>query len=191
MGIGEVTGNLSEFHDSFVEGVDPLEQIDFILGYIKANSDSKRKNMVTHVDLERHVIANRTIIGIKRIRFYQILEKLKDDGFILIRGEHKYYDLTFKGVVFEGYSMAKKSSDAEKSLMKNLAIQTERNSRKLNQLTMILALGSVALLFVTGIEKMHFGSIYFWTGVMLGLCCILFTLIVWLLMLEAQTRRQE
>lgn len=103
MGVGDIVSEVSQFHKSFKDSISAYKQIDFVLSWIKENSD--KKLLVTNDLLTQHVIDNRTIIGIKRIRLYQIIDRLNKDGYIIIRGNYKYYDITFDGVIFQGYEI--------------------------------------------------------------------------------------
>lgn len=123
-----------EYLDSFKSGISPLKQIDFILNFIKTNSPYF--DLLTYAKVVQHTLDNKDSIGITRVRFNQIIKKLEEDGFIEIKSteDKKYYNITFKGIVFIGYEQV------ENERIKS-DLQAKANQGAIFWLTLIMALG--------------------------------------------------
>ena len=117
-------------------------QIDFIFFFLKERSllsaDFSKEYIWNHIDKTKEVEINRQV-------FEEILQRLIDDGYIkeiLNSGTQPTYHLTFNGRIFEGYSNTNKSLNEERKWIKKLQVLTLENSKKLNTLTWIIAIGT-------------------------------------------------
>lgn len=124
-----------EYLASFKSGVNPLKQIDFVFNFIKEKSPYF--DLLTTDKVVQHTLDNKDSIGINRTRFNQIISKLKEDDFIEEKGpdDKKYYNITFKGVIFIGYEQT------EYERIKSY-LQAKANQKAILYLTLIIAVGT-------------------------------------------------
>ena len=120
----------------------PLEQIDFVFFHIKSKIQVGASwgyhNVWNYVKMTEEANINETM-------FKEIIQKLQDDGYLTekyIEGAQPCYNVTFKGLIFEGYSKEHESLNEEKTWLKNLQVQTLKTSKKLNLVTWIIAVGT-------------------------------------------------
>ncbi|MDO9614356.1 MAG: hypothetical protein Q7J86_07490 [Bacteroidota bacterium] len=86
----------------------PLEKIDFVFFFIKdklkVGGQWGYNNIWNHIEATKDVEINKTM-------FDEIIKKLKIDGYIVeaeINGSQLVYNLTFVGLLFDGYNSAQK-----------------------------------------------------------------------------------
>jgi len=120
----------------------PLEQIDFVFFYLKdkiqAGGSWGYYNISNYIDKCPETKINKVMLT-------EIVQKLKDDGYITEKQmpeAQPVYHVTFKGLIFEGYTKEYETSMKETVWLKNIQIQTLTTSRKLNILTWIIAIGT-------------------------------------------------
>jgi len=123
--------------------MNPYNQIDFVFSFLKQRSnlsaDFGKENIWSHIERTPEMEINRQV-------FEEILQRLLDDGYIketLRTDSQATYHLTFNGRIFEGYFNRNESLNEEREWVKNLQVQTLNNSRMLNLVTWIIAIGTL------------------------------------------------
>ncbi len=95
---------------------------------------------------------------------------------------HQKYFITFQGkflIENGGYTHKQETEEEEKKFFKSIAVQNNQNAKRLNTLTLVLAVGTIALFLATCIEKFHLlGSIQLWTSLMLFLMGVIFCAVI-------------
>lgn len=168
--------DVQDYIKSFKSGIDPLKQIDFVLDYIKKHAT--QFEILSTDKVVQHILDNKGIIGIDRIRFNQIIEKLEEDKYITVKGpdDKRYYDVTFKGVVFIGYRQSE--DDRIKS-----DLQAKANQRAILWLTLIIAVGtSIAAAYYffqmyDGATVAHPSAAIYILGLAVGVCILILVLV--------------
>lgn len=112
-----------------------LKQIDFVLDYIKENAP--QFELLTTDKVVQYIRANGETIEIDRHKFNQIIDRLKEDELIEVKGpdNRQYYNITFKGSIFIGYEQTEK--DRVKSYL-----QAKANQKAILYLTLVIAVGT-------------------------------------------------
>lgn len=123
--------------------MNPYNQIDFVFLFLKERSELS-------ADFSKEYIWNQikqtTEIKIDKQVFEEILQRLLDDGYVkeILKPETQpTYHLTFNGRIFEGYFYRNESLNEGREWVKNLQDQTLKNSKWLNRLTWIIAIGTL------------------------------------------------
>jgi hypothetical protein len=114
----------------------PFEKIDFVFFYIKdkiqVGGHWGYNNIWNYVERTPE-------IGINKIMFDEIIKKLKEDGYITeknIPEAQPVYNMTFKGLLFNGYNQEYKETQ---KLQQNVASLSSRTF----WLTVVIALGTL------------------------------------------------
>lgn len=130
--------------------IDAAKKIDFIF------FDFKKK--ATHgIGISRDYIWNFLVsktpeLEINKTMYDEIIRKLVEDGYVreeLAAGSPPTYHLTFNGLSFKGYEEEVNTQNAEKTRLGNLESENQlfqreglNNARRMNLLTLILAIGT-------------------------------------------------
>lgn len=129
----------------------PYQQIDFVFFYIK---DKEQFSASFSTEYIWNLYVSKTLeAGINRMIFDEIIKQLVADGYItelpLSDSPQRMYHVTFKGRSFNGYveqqTILVENQKRLKALESaNLLYQSNsvKNSRNLNYLTIILAIGT-------------------------------------------------
>lgn len=139
--------------------INPYKQIDAIFFYIK-------KKIALGASINSEYIWNLFVdktpeLEINKLMFSEIISKLIEDGYITeLRKANEgqdvtTYHVTFKGQIFEGYESQQKLLNEQKARLADLENrsrefqdETTNNAKRLNVLTVILALGtSIAAIY--------------------------------------------
>ena len=143
--------------------MNPLQQIDAVFFWLKAKA--LNGGYYGYQNIENYV-KQTPELGINTTILKEILRRLIEDGFITrtsppqgIPGQ-SVYNVSFKGLLFDGYVKAKESADAEVEFQKGVAKATLQNAELLNRLTKWLAVfaGISALYYLVEMAKFFFLS---------------------------------
>ena len=135
-----------------------LEKIDFVLFYIKTKmADSAYWG---YGPIWAH-IQKTTELKINKALFDEIINKLKEDGYIVDNNTNDACRVTFRGLTFNGYVSEQSFLQMEKKRLKTLEEKTLNLSRWTTRLTIIIALGTgiAAIYYLLEILN-NFFSIY-------------------------------
>ncbi len=141
--------------------MDPFNQIDFVFFFLKQraefSADFGKENIWNYINRTEEANITRQV-------FEEILQRLIDDCYIkeTLRPEtQSTYHLTFNGRIFEGYSKRNEILNEERNWLKNLQVQTLQNTRMLNIISLIIAIGTffAAIYYILEIAN-HWICIY-------------------------------
>lgn len=145
--------------------VEHLQKLDFVLNYFKNKKEFSATYNYSLIEMyvKRTPEMNITILMLK-----EILEKLVSDGY-LTKTEKSTgltsYNISFKGLVFEGYVSSYIASQKEKIRVnmleeeqRALAYSQKEISQKMNNLTLWVAIGTIiaAIYYLLEIWKFFF-----------------------------------
>lgn len=119
-----------------------LEQIDFVLNFLKSKQDldASFSYMIIENHIKRTPELNITITILR-----EILKKLVNDGYIsekITPGIQPIYNVSFEGLVFEGYVHENEANQKEQERLRILENRQLALSRRMNVLTLVVAIGT-------------------------------------------------
>lgn len=122
-----------------------FEKIDFVLNFIKEKMSISAywgQGLIwKHVEDTKEAGINKTL-------FLEILNKLREDGFIVDNETKDACRVTFKGLIFKGYVLTELDNQEESQIVKNLRQRTVDLQEQMNVLTKWIVIGTLATVAV-------------------------------------------
>ena len=143
--------------------MNPLEQIDAIFFWLKERIITGGYHGYHNIE---NYVKQTPELGINTTILIEILKRLQEDGYITktpppqgISGQ-PVYNVSFKGLLFDGYVKAKTQADLDVAFQRGIANATLDNANLLNRLTIWLAIfaGISAVYYAIEIVKYFSGS---------------------------------
>ena len=148
----------------------PYDKIDLVLFFIKGKEELSAKFSIEYI--WTFCVSKEPSYHINRTMFEEIIKQLVEDGFIadlsILDSPQKFYYVTFKGRIFNGYVKQQESLEEKNKRILTLEnanqkfqIESIRHSRNLNRITWILAIGTTfaALYYILGILCYFFPTV--------------------------------
>ena len=89
-----------------------------------------------------------TELKINKTLFAEIINKLKEDGYIVDNETKDSYRVTFKGLIFKGYVLTELDNQEEIQKLKNLRQRTVDLQKQMNRLTGWIVFGTLATVVI-------------------------------------------